>query len=281
MSNTFRRHSLVLDPAAFDSTPSLDLLPQEPLPSRALRLRRSADTLKEFGKQVMPRLRLGRRNDKPEISFANGFNTAADDYVLSQPPSTTPSHTSTRTRSNTIESTRSSRSVRSKRSSGQLNLPAFWSHEHKFAPLHNSSQEPYGADTHSGSREPDFETEQYLPASLMYGDVHLRCGSPKDYAGSLPPLAESGRLMAPVISESIPDVSCAYDVTDPLLEEILKQMQDDDEAFLQTEAKMRKSGWSSEHDIEEVKTRRQENRNLWQRRLENALDSLKATNHSE
>ena len=66
------------------------------------------------------------------------------------------------------------------------------------------------------------------------------------------------------------------DVQHPILEEMMRQMQEEDAAFQATEKSMAASGWSSAQEIDAVRRQRIEQHNLWQRRLDDALDAVKA-----
>lgn len=68
----------------------------------------------------------------------------------------------------------------------------------------------------------------------------------------------------------------AAEIRHPVLESLLRQMQEEDAAFAATEKSMLNSGWSSEQEIATVRKKREHQHNLWQRRLDDALDAVKA-----
>lgn len=117
-------------------------------------------------------------------------------------------------------------------------------------------------------RDETNEPPRFGPPSIM--------ASPTAGSKTLFPVIERDQSLAPLIQENIPKLASPYNATDPGLEEIMRQMQEEDEAYETTEQSMRSSGWSSENEIHELRRKRQEQQNLWQRRLEDALDQVKA-----
>lgn len=277
-SACFRRGSLVLDPAAFDSTPSLSQVPPSPGGSTALKLRRSTEALKEFGKRVLPRLKL-RSRDSSQSEKDLTSDVRKSHKSMSSTSSQHNSHSSSgRTRSNTLES---SKSVRSRTSTSNLRgtsqMPEPLSREQ----LQDSSDVLSPLATYRSQHGPKTPVLGHDGSSLWSSPAHS-AASPSTYqasttAGSkmLEPVQERPPV-APPVSTELQKLNSNYNVTDPVLEELLRMMQQDDDSFAAAEQSMVESGWSTEHEINALRQRRQEQANLWQRRLDDALDHAKA-----
>lgn len=284
-SASFRRGSLVLDPAAFDSTPSVNTVPELRGRSASLRLRKSAEALKYFGRRILPQLKLKTLHDE---QAAKSTATDRDLYQhsihkLSSPISTDwSSPARTRSRSNTIESTRSSHSIRSKRSSSNFaQTDALLSGDL----IENSGDlksplATYRSTLTHGTLLPSHVIRDDVPDGIKSHSTPPVASS-SIASGVLATLPEQHATGATPVAEAHPRILPAFGPTDPGLEEIMRQMQEDDEAFAYTEESMRRSGWSSENDINELRQRRNEQSNLWQRQLEDALDQVKAARYPD
>ncbi|BFZ54396.1 hypothetical protein PYCC9005_001431 [Savitreella phatthalungensis] len=151
------------------------------------------------------------------------------------------STTTGRSRSNTVDSLRSLRSKPSLPQLSKLDDPA--------------SEKEEGSELF-----PDVDVDVLPPVPPTIGD---RSSSSMDSTSA------SRRL------PTLPEVVAEF--RHPSLEDIMRQMQEEDAAFEATEHQMVTSGWSSDAEIAQLRKRRLEQHNLWQRRLDDALDAIKAT----
>ena len=229
VSSTFRRGSLTHDPAAFNSTMSLGVACPEK--SARVRLRRSAELFLDFGKRVFKK----RSKSQTDVSEDNkaGFSQGHSPSVSNSSNTYSQSaSTAARSRSNTLDSSPSSRSLRSK--------PSY----QNFSDVTPFS--PYQSTFSPNSASPDIHA-RIDPALLS---SHSRTTS------HLSPLPEQSK--------------------NPMLADIMKQMQADDHAFKEAEQKLRESSWSTDSELSQLRAKRLEQHNLWQRQIDDALDAIRA-----
>lgn len=242
-------------------------------------MKRSAEALRDFGKKVLPRLKIKSRDHSrmdhdtvydPDRTHKSSPSTSSQPRTQSTP---------NRTRSNTVGSSRSTRSRGSVTHHSGTAQVADGGLSREFLDDASDVLSPLATyRSLHGSNAPIVQQSQLQALQEGKSISTPPPASPSTGSSKLSVVAERDPVFAPPISERPQRLLSPYNATDEELEEIMRLMQEEDRSFQATEESMIQSGWSSESEINDLKQRRQEQQNLWQRRLDDALDQVKAQN---